>query len=73
MQNNQLSSYYKNIRDLFPRSTGSQWNIPKFHDQLHIPYNVYLFGAHQNVHTGPTEHNHIIHSKQPIKVTQKQK
>ena len=27
----------QNIQDLFPWSTGSQWNIPKFHDQLHIP------------------------------------
>ena len=53
------------LKLLFPRAPGNQWRIPKIHEQLHIAYNIYLFGAHQNVHSGPAEHNHIEITKKP--------
>src|SRR5687767_3827625 len=68
-----IETMLTNLKALFPRLQGSQWNIPKFHEQLHIAFNIHLFGAHNNIHTGPIEHNHIIHSKKPSKLTQKRK
>jgi len=68
-----ISTMLQNVQDLFPRSSGSNWKIPKFHEQLHIPFNIHLFGAHQNIHSGPAEHNHITHTKKPSKLTQKRK
>lgn len=61
------------LKHLFPRSVGNQWKIPKLHEQLHIAQNIYLFGSHQNVHTGPQEHNHIANTKKPSQHTQKRK
>jgi hypothetical protein len=46
-----------------PRITGNCWNIPKMHEQLHVASNIHLFGLHKNIHTGPTEQNHIELSK----------
>ena len=45
--------------------------IPKIHEQLHIAHNIYLFGAHQNVHSGPAEHNHIKITKKASQHVQK--
>ena len=61
------------LKRLFPRSTGSQWKIPKIHEQMHIAYNIHLYGSHQNIHTGPQEHNHIENTKKPSRCTQKRK
>ena len=58
---------------LFPRKTGCEWKIPKIHEQLHIAHNIHLFGAHQNIHTGPQEHNHIENTKNLVKRTQQRK
>ena len=53
-----------------PRMTGNGWNIPKVHEQLHVPAYIQMFGAHRNLHTGPTEHNHIELSKKTARRTQ---
>jgi hypothetical protein len=63
----------KQLKLLFPRSTGNQWKIPKLHEQLHVAYYIWLYGSHQNIHTGPQEHNHIANSKKPSQQTQKRK
>ena len=68
-----ISELLKKLKQLFPRSTGSQWNIPKIHEQLHIAYNIHLWGSHRNVHTGPQEHNHIENTKKLCNRTQKRK
>ena len=54
-----------------PRVTGNGWDIPKVHEQLHIPCYIQMFGAHRNLHTGPAENNHIELSKKPAARTQK--
>ena len=50
-----------------------QWKISKLHKQLHFSHSIYLYGSHQNIHTGPQEHNHIANKKKPSKHTQKRK
>lgn len=59
------------LKHLFPRTSGNQWKMSKIHEQLHVAHNIYSFGAHQNIHTGPVEHNHIEMSKKPSQHTQK--
>ena len=61
------------LKNLFPRLTGSQWDIPKFHEQLHIAFCICYFGCHLNIHTGPQEHNHIANAKKPSECIQKRK
>ena len=46
-----------------PRTVGNNWEIPKIYEQLHVPRNIHLYGAHSNIHTGPQEHNHIENTK----------
>ena len=54
-----------------PQSKGNQWLIPKIHEQLHVADNIKIYGAHQNVHTGLQEHNHIMNTKKPSKQAQR--
>ena len=56
---------------LFTRSAGNQWRIPKIHEQLHIAHNIYMFGAHQNIHSGPVEHNCVEITKSKSTCTKK--
>ena len=56
---------------MFPKSAGNQWRIPKIHEQLHIAHNIYLSGAHQNIHSGPAAHNHIESQKTASQHVQK--
>jgi hypothetical protein len=48
-----------------PRTTSRGWHILKLHEQLNLAHTIILFGSHNNVHTGPAEHNHIDLSKKP--------
>ena len=68
-----IETLLKEIITLIPRSTGNNWEIVKFHEQLHVPENIDLFGAHRNVHTGPQERNHIQNTKKPSKQVQRNK
>ena len=43
----------------------------QIHEQLHIAHNIYLIGAHQNIHSGPAEHNHIEITKKASQHVQK--
>ena len=63
----------QSIIKLMPRSSGQNWEIAKIHEQLHVAENIKYFGAHQNVHTGPQEHNHIANTKKPSKLVQRKK
>ena len=68
-----IETLLKEIITLIPRSTGNYWEIVKIHEQLHVPENIDLFGAHRNVHTGLQEHNHIQNTKKPSKQVQRNK
>ena len=65
-----IRTMLKKIKQLWPRFTGQQWDLPKFHEQLHVPDDINRNGAPKGSHTGPTEHNHIVHIKNPSKTTQ---
>ena len=61
------------IKNLISQSTGNEWDIAKIHEMLHVVLNIFFFGAHENVHTVPQEHNYIEHTKKPSKQVQKKK
>ena len=65
-----VSTMLHEVVTCIPRFKGNGWNIPKIHEQLHVPFYIQMFGAHQNLHTGVTEHNHITLSKEPAARTQ---
>ena len=63
----------RKIKDLWPRTEGQGWNIPKFHEQLHVPDNILQNGSPAGTHSGPVEHNHIHFVKCLSKRIQKKK
>jgi hypothetical protein len=65
-----VSTMLGELISCIPRYKGNGWNIPKIHEQLHVPHYIQMFGAHRNLHTGPTEHNHIELSKKTARRTQ---
>ena len=60
---------WKPIPNLWPRLKGQGWEVAKFHKQLHVLDDIVRFGSPQGTHSGPMEHNHICHVKQPAKTT----
>ena len=67
---NAVSTLLDELVSCVPRMKGNGWKIPKVHEQLHVPAYIQMFGAHRNLHTGPTEHNHIELSKKTARRTQ---
>ena len=53
------------IKDTFPRRTGNGWKIPKFHEMLHLIYDIERYGSPANFNTAAPEHNHIWLAKRP--------
>jgi hypothetical protein len=68
-----IAKMLQELVNCMPRLRGNGWDIPKMHEQLHVASNIYLFGSHKNIHTGPTERNHIDLSKKPAQRTQMRK
>jgi hypothetical protein len=66
-----IRSLMRNIFRLAPRETGQGWDIEKFHDLLHIPLCILLFGSLRGYDTGSAEKNHKCFAKKPAKLTQK--
>jgi hypothetical protein len=58
---------------LWPREQGQGWQTAKHHEQIHVPDDIDSLGAHQNYHTGPSEHHHIDNIKKLAKMTQRRK
>jgi hypothetical protein len=54
-----IAGMLHNLATYVPQTKGRGWDVPKFHEQLHVAQTILLFSSHKNVHTGPTEHNHI--------------
>ena len=67
-----VSTMLHKLVSCIPWLHGNGWNIPKIHEQLHVAYYIHMVGAHSNLHTGPTEHNHIKLSKDTARRTQMQ-
>ena len=53
------------LKEALPRNTGNGWALSKFHDILHIPMFISMFGAVNNYNTSFCEHNHKYQAKIP--------
>ena len=71
MAQTSITNFMTELQTYLPRVLGQGWDTCKFHEMVHIAYNIVLFGAHRNVHSGPAEHNHIALAKQPAETTSK--
>ena len=63
----------KKIKKLLDRKKGNGWNVPKFHEQLHVPDDIHRNGPPSCTNTQSTEHNHIEIVKNHYQNTQKRK
>ena len=53
------------------RHEGNAWKLPKYHEHLHVPWYISLFGHPMNFDSGRCEHNHIDLCKTPGATAQK--
>ena len=61
------------MKSIWPRTKGQEWNIAKFHEQLHVIDDIIQNGPPAGSHSGRAEHNHIDFVKRPSERTQKRK
>ena len=47
------------LKTHFPRQEGQGWNIPKFHEQLHVADDIARNGPPSTTYTGVVEHQHV--------------
>jgi len=59
------------IKEFTPRNHGNGWKLQKFHEHLHLPMDIYMFGSPQNYDNSPTEHGLIETAKRPADHAQK--
>lgn len=51
------------LLDNFPRTQGQGWNIPKFHEQLHVSDDIQRNGPPSVTYSGVVEHQHVTAKK----------
>ena len=61
------------IAKLIPRDTGSKWNTTKFHEFLHMIFDILRNGSPNNTHSGPMEALHKYTSVNPALTSQFQR
>ena len=49
----------KFLKKHFPRQEGQGWNIPKFHEQLHVADDISRNGPPATTYTGVVEYQHV--------------
>ncbi len=59
------------VRSRLPRTVGNGWKLQKFHELLHVPRNMHLFGSPANYDTGPCENALIYFAKAAASTAQK--
>jgi len=59
------------IKEFTPRNQGNGWKLQKFHEHLHLPIDIYMFGSPHNFDNSPTEHGLIDTAKHPADHAQK--
>ena len=67
-----IGDVIERIKDVFPRTTGQGWNIPKVHGLTKMQSYMLLFGSGINFFGGPGECNHKKFVKDPANNTQLQ-
>ena len=65
-----IKKCWKYLITKFPQQKGQGWNIPKLHEQLHIPDDIKCNGPPSVTYTGVVEHQHVT-SKQHYARTRK--
>jgi len=58
-----LSILLSTIKEFTPCNHGNGWKLQKFHEILHLPIDIYMFGSPQNYDKSPTEHRLIETAK----------
>jgi len=66
-----ICSMLASIKKYIPQSEKNKWKLQKFHDILHVPRGMHMFGCPQNWDASPGEHNLIEFAKRPARRTQK--
>jgi len=66
-----ISILLNSIKEFTPRNHGNGWKLQKFHEHLHLPVDIYMFGSPQNFDNSPTEHGLIETAKHPADHAQK--
>ena len=61
------------MKTFWPRETGQGWDLPKFHEQLHVIDDIIWNGAPAGSFSGPLENNFIPFVKKPSKRTQRRR
>jgi len=59
------------IKTFTPCNHGNGWKLQKFHEILHVPMDIYMFGSPQNYDNSPMEHGLIKIAKHPADHAQK--
>jgi len=59
------------IKEFTPHNHRNGWKLQNFHEHLHLPMDVYLFGSPQNYDNSPSEHGLIETAKCPADHAQK--
>lgn len=59
------------VKARLPRIDGNGWKLQKFHELLHLPRDMLMYGSPANYDTAPGEHMLIQYAKDPSKNTQK--
>ncbi len=68
---NSLLILLNSIKEFTPRNHGNGWKSQKFHEIMHLPTDIYMYGSPQNYVNSPTEHGLIESAKHPADHAQK--
>jgi len=66
-----ISEMLKHVKLAAPRTDKSGWNIQKFHNILHIPRDIQMYGSPMNYDASTSKNNLKFFAKQPGEHTQK--
>ena len=53
------------LKTEIPRTSGCLWKLSKFHEMLHLPWDMCRYGSPINYQANIPEHNHIYFAKKP--------
>jgi len=59
------------VKDVMPRNTSVRYRLQKFHEQIHLPRDIRLYGHLANINEGIGEANLIHFSSDPARTAQK--
>ena len=66
-----ISGLLAELSKVLPRTEGLGWNIPKFHEHLHLAHFINEFGTPRNFYAGRAENHHIDVCKKPAQTAQR--